>query len=192
MIKKIISILALFCVIASLSGCNLYNRDHLSIYNPDRITKKWFGTYVEPGNSPVEPEKFKGYHTGVDFETFEDEQNIDVPVYAICDGPIARKVIAQGYGGVVAQSCIINNEKVTVVYGHLDILSVTNDAQEVLTFGDFIGNLGEGFTNQTDHERKHLHLSIHKGIEVNLLGYVQTPEELSEWIDPLDILTLKI
>src|SRR5438105_13240780 len=32
-----------------------------------RVTKKFFGTKVSPGNSPVTPERFSGYHTGVDF-----------------------------------------------------------------------------------------------------------------------------
>src|SRR5438105_4096773 len=39
-----------------------------------RVTKKPFGIYITPQNSPVQPEKFKGYHTGVDFETTADEQ----------------------------------------------------------------------------------------------------------------------
>src|SRR5579863_6635904 len=34
-----------------------------------RVTKKPFGIYVTPQNSPVQPEKFTGFHTGIDFET---------------------------------------------------------------------------------------------------------------------------
>jgi len=33
-----------------------------------RITKKPFGVYITPETSPVQPEKFTGYHTGVDVE----------------------------------------------------------------------------------------------------------------------------
>jgi len=51
-----------------------------------RVTKKPFGIYVSPGHSPVSPERFSGYHTGVDFETTAAEQNIDIPIYALCDG----------------------------------------------------------------------------------------------------------
>lgn len=36
-----------------------------------RITKKPFGIYITPQNSPVQPERFTGYHTGVDVE-YED------------------------------------------------------------------------------------------------------------------------
>ncbi|NTU99252.1 hypothetical protein HGA64_04600 [Candidatus Falkowbacteria bacterium] len=34
-----------------------------------RVTKKPFGIKVSPKNSSVSPERFTGYHTGVDFET---------------------------------------------------------------------------------------------------------------------------
>ncbi|KKQ38871.1 MAG: Exopolysaccharide biosynthesis protein, sugar transferase domain protein [Candidatus Moranbacteria bacterium GW2011_GWC2_37_73] len=33
-----------------------------------RITKKPFGIYVNPKNSPVNPERFTGYHSAVDLE----------------------------------------------------------------------------------------------------------------------------
>ena len=33
-----------------------------------RATKKLFGTEVTPQDSPVQPERFKGFHTGVDVE----------------------------------------------------------------------------------------------------------------------------
>lgn len=41
----------------------------------ERITKKPFGVFVTPQNSPVNPERFRGYHTGTDFEVFENELN---------------------------------------------------------------------------------------------------------------------
>lgn len=43
----------------------------------ERVTKKSFGIYVTPQSSPVSPEKFTGYHTGVDFEITPDEENKD-------------------------------------------------------------------------------------------------------------------
>ncbi len=70
---------------------------------------------------------------------------------------------------------------------HIDLESVPNEI-DLLKFGDFIGNLGDGYTVETDNERKHLHLGIHKGIEINLLGYVQNEAELNNWINPWDIL----
>src|SRR5947209_4518700 len=43
-----------------------------------RVTKKPFGIYVNPANSPVQPERFSGYHTGADAEY--GEVSADVPV----------------------------------------------------------------------------------------------------------------
>src|SRR5579859_5107314 len=63
-----------------------------------RITKKPFGIYITPQNSPVQPERFHGYHTGTDFETFPAEQNVDVPIYAACAGKLLRKDYESGYG----------------------------------------------------------------------------------------------
>ncbi|HZZ99469.1 MAG TPA: hypothetical protein VFK07_02035, partial [Candidatus Paceibacterota bacterium] len=49
--------------------------------------------------------------------------------------------------------------------------------------GDFIGNLGKGYSSQTDGERKHLHLGIHKGSAVDITGYVSSDDLLSNWLD---------
>jgi len=184
--KKIITLICVF----ALAGCTLYQDHQLNIYNPERITKKEFGTYVEPGNSPVSPEVFKGYHTAIDFETFKDEQDVEVPVYAICNGPLVVNRWAQGYGGVIVQSCKINGMDVTVVYGHLDLSSVP--LKDNFKFGEFLGYLGDAYSYETDNERKHLHLGIHKGSEINLLGYVQDPTELENWINPWEIVNLTI
>ncbi|PIS40806.1 MAG: hypothetical protein COT26_01390 [Candidatus Kerfeldbacteria bacterium CG08_land_8_20_14_0_20_43_14] len=56
-----------------------------------RITKKPFGIYITPQNSPVQPERFTGYHTGVDFETLPSEANINVPIYAAANGEVLVK-----------------------------------------------------------------------------------------------------
>lgn len=63
-----------------------------------RITKKPFGIFITPSTSPVQPERFHGYHTGVDFETFPDEQNTAVAVHAICSGKLLRRAWASGCG----------------------------------------------------------------------------------------------
>lgn len=152
-----------------------------------RVTKKPFGLWVAPGNSPVSPERFTGYHTGVDFETTPEEQNIDVPVYAICAGPLILKKSATGYGGVAVQSCTINQESVTVIYGHLRLASITASVNTVLKPGQQIGILGKGYSAETNGERKHLHLGIHQGTAVNLLGYVPQQNELNQWLDYLSL-----
>lgn len=139
--------------------------------------------YITTKNSPVQPERFSGYHTGVDFETFPDEQNVDVPVYAICPGPLLQKKWATGYGGVMVQQCTIADEPVTVIYGHIRLSSITFTAGEQIESGKKLGVLGTGYSTETDGERKHLHLGIHKGTAVNILGYVQKKAELSNWLD---------
>ncbi len=153
-----------------------------------RVTKKPFGIYVSPTNSPVTPERFIGYHTGVDFETFPDEQNTDVNVMAICDGKLLVKEYASGYGGVAVQQCRIDNQDVTVIYGHLKISSITAAKGQALATGEKLGILGKGYSAETDGERKHLHLGIHKGTAVDILGYVQTQAELSGWLDVIKYL----
>jgi hypothetical protein len=155
-----------------------------------RITKKSFGTYVTPRNSPVSPEKFTGFHTGVDFEIFENEINADVPIKAICSGKLLRKTSATGYGGYAVQACTINGQAVTVVYGHLRLASIGPAVNEEVKVGAVLGVLGTGYSSETDGERKHLHLSIHTGNTINIRGYVAGKEELSAWLNPKIMLGL--
>ena len=150
----------------------------------ERVTKKPFSIYITPKTSPVQPEKFQGYHTGTDFEIFPEELNADVPVRAICSGKIAVKRFASGYGGVLVQNCVLNSQPITVIYGHLKLASVAKNTGDNLNAGDAIGILGKAYSAETDGERKHLHLGIHKGSAINILGYVQSKAELSGWIDP--------
>lgn len=150
----------------------------------DRITKKSFGLYVSPKNSPVTPEKFQGYHTGVDFEVFENEQETPISVTAVCSGESLQKGFISGYGGVAIQSCDLKGEPITVLYGHLKVDSLTKNPGDQVTLGDSLGVLGKGYSSETDGERKHLHLGFHWGTEINFRGYVTSPEELKNWIDP--------
>lgn len=161
----------------------------LSIVSPldqsaKRVTKKPFGILIDQATSPVQPERFGGYHTGVDFETFSSEAMTDVVVRAICSGEVLVKRQASGYGGVIATSCTVDGEDVTVVYGHLRLSSVTVKMGERVVVGEEIGILGTGGSSETDGERKHLHLGIHRGSTPTLLGYVSTLSALSDWIDP--------
>ena len=149
-----------------------------------RITKKPFGIYITPKTSPVQPERFQGYHTGVDLETMPEEQNMDVPVNVLCDGKLLMARFVSGYGGVAVQSCNLDGQAVTVVYGHIKLISVKAKIGDQLKTGYFMANLGAGFSKETDGERKHLHLAIHKGSSINILGYVQSKADLSSWLDP--------
>ncbi|HAP38082.1 TPA: hypothetical protein DIC29_01735 [Candidatus Shapirobacteria bacterium] len=149
-----------------------------------RITKKFFGTIITPVNSPVNPERFSGYHTGVDVE-FDDVED-EVVVEAIFDGEIIYLGNVNGYGGVVAEKIFYKNQYFVVIYGHLDPDSLMKNNMYVKK-GDKIGILGEGYSQETDGERKHLHLGIVRGEKVNLRGYVQNKDELSGWMDPLEL-----
>lgn len=150
----------------------------------ERVTKKPFGIYIDSATSPVQPERFVGFHTGTDFETFADEAKTDVEVRAICDGTIQDKRTASGYGGLLVTSCTIDGQAVTVVYGHLKLSSIEKGRGEKVVAGEDIGVLGEGGSRETDGERKHLHLGIHKGSAINILGYTLQQKNLSEWLDP--------
>lgn len=150
----------------------------------ERLTKKPFGIYITPKTSPIQPERFTGFHTGVDFETFADEADTDVKITASCTGMVRVRQRVSGYGGVLIQDCVLAGGKVTILYGHLNIDSITVKVGETLSQSGFIGNLGKGYSTQTDGERKHLHLSIHKGTAIDYKGYVSTEAALVGWLNP--------
>lgn len=154
-----------------------------------RITKKPFGIQITPSDSPVTPEKFSGYHTGADFEILASEAKADLPVSAICDGKLRIKRWSSGYGGVAVQDCNLNNEPVTVIYGHLRLDSITSSVGDTFKAGQVFALLGEGYSEETDQERPHLHLAIHRGSDVLLLGYVPSEDDLADWLDPISFLS---
>ncbi|MDP2696011.1 MAG: M23 family metallopeptidase [bacterium] len=147
-----------------------------------RITKKPFGIYITPDDSPVQPEKFSGYHTAVDVEY----SNVldDVLVMTIADGEVVASKTVSGYGGVVVIKHIINNETVLAIYGHLDN-SRSAEKGTIVKQGETVGYLGQDQTKETDYERRHLHFGIIKGDKINFAGYVSDESELDGWYDPL-------
>lgn len=156
----------------------------------ERIAKKPFGIQITPQTSPVQPERFSGYHTGVDFETFADEADSTVEIRAICSGKVLYQQWVSGYGGVFIQSCEGPSGPVTVLYGHLRLASISLHVGGAVNSGAAIGSLGKGYSQETDGERKHLHLSVHVGTRIELKGYVQVASDLSQWIDPTKYMTL--
>lgn len=150
----------------------------------ERITKKPFGIKITKADSPVQPERFSGYHTGTDLEVFAGEINSEVEVRSFCSGQIKMKTTASGYGGVVVQKCELEGQPVTIIYGHMKIDSVDFAVNSNIEEGEHIGLLGDDKSTETDGERKHLHFAIHKGSEINIRGYVQSEVELKDWIDP--------
>jgi hypothetical protein len=152
----------------------------------NRILKKPFGIYITPATSPVQPEHFTGYHTGTDFEVTNQEITQDIPVLAVCDGKILVKKWVSGYGGVVVQTCNFQDQAVTILYGHLNISENTSPAVgSNVMVGERLAMLGAQYGHDTDGERKHLHLGIHKGTAVDYRGYVVSKSDLSEWIATL-------
>ena len=149
-----------------------------------RVTKKPFGMYITPQNSPIQPEKFTGYHTGADAEY--GDVTSDVPVHAVADGKVVLARWASGYGGVVAIQHQINGQPVIGIYGHLNPNQLPKVGTQVKA-GEQIGILGKAFSHETDGERRHLHFGLFKGTTVNILGYVQTKAELAKWLDPLTV-----
>ena len=149
-----------------------------------RITKKPFGIFITPENSPVSPERFSGYHTGVDAE-FDDVAD-DVDVRAIADGTVRQAGLASGFGGVIVVQHEINDQPVLGVYGHLEPTSLL-PADTPVQAGQQLGRLGEGNTSATDGERKHLHFALKPGTELDLRGYVATEAELAAWLNPSEL-----
>lgn len=151
----------------------------------ERVSKKPFGIFITPANSPVQPEKFSGYHTGTDFEIFPEELEMDVEVKAVCSGKLLVKRNASGYGGVVVQSCDLEGESITVIYGHLRLNSIKVSIGDNISVGEPLGLLGKAYSAENSGERKHLHLGMHKGSEINILGYVSEQSALSSWLNPM-------
>ena len=155
-----------------------------------RAVKKAFGLYVTPSSSPVEPERFSGYHTGLDFEILEGEEHKEVTVGALCGGTIRTIQYATGYGGLVTQECLLKNQILTILYGHLKLSSVGLKSGEYVAPGTLIGILGTGGSQETDRERKHLHLGTLKGRALDIRGYVSSEPEIMKWLDPKTLLNL--
>ena len=148
----------------------------------ERITKKSFGDYITPETSPIQPERFSGYHTGVDVEY--GDSTIQIPVMAITAGEVVLAEWVSGYGGVAIIRHNINDKNYLIIYGHLNPDSLP-EKNKIIKPGEQIGVLGAGYSHDTDNERKHLHVGVYTGLDLNLSGYVQTEEELIKWINPL-------
>lgn len=149
-----------------------------------RVTKKQFGAYITPENSPVQPERFSGYHTGIDVE-YADITD-DVPVKAVTDGTVTFSQTVSGYGGVMIIRHQIEDQTMYGLYGHLKASSMLASGTSV-SKGQHIGVLGTGKSSETDGERRHLHFALVKK-DREVRGYVQNQSELSGWYNPLDYL----
>lgn len=148
-----------------------------------RITKKPFGIYITLENSPVQPENFTGYHTGIDVE-YEDITD-NVPIIAVANGKIVYSGFVSGYGGTIIEEIDLDGSKHNILYGHLRPDSLPTVGTTVKQ-GNQIAILGTGYTRETDNERKHLHFAILSNNRIDLKGYVQNQLDLQNWLNPLD------
>jgi murein DD-endopeptidase MepM/ murein hydrolase activator NlpD len=146
------------------------------------IKLKPFGIYIQPSTSPVQPERFSGYHTGADIEAPVGIE--DVWVHAIGDGEVLSVKRVDGYGGVIQIKHDFDGDVYTALYGHIDLDSSLVDVGNLVSAGDQLAILGDGYSVETDGERKHLHFSLKPGLDLDLSGYVQNKDELTEWINP--------
>lgn len=147
-----------------------------------RITKKKFGRYITPATSPVQPERFTGYHTGVDVEY--GDVVTDVPVYAAVDATVTMAQWVSGYGGLLVLHGSINGQDRYVLYGHVRASSLPA-VGKIVKQGSQVGVLGMAYSHETDSERRHLHFAIYAKSPVDIRGYVQKQSDLSSWEDPL-------
>ena len=108
-----------------------------------------------------------------------------MPVFSICEGEIVLTDWVSGYGGVFGLKCEFKGREVYVLYGHLDQKSFTSKTK--VKANDQIAVLGEGESQETDFERKHLHFAINKR-ELDLRGYVSNEELLEDWHNPEEFL----
>jgi murein DD-endopeptidase MepM/ murein hydrolase activator NlpD len=195
--KNLIVLASLTALIAT--GCNMNffaqagTRDlawplEKSWERPKLLT---FGMHVtpDPENNPIDPpERFSGYHTALDLEILPGEEDQDVQVKAICSGQVTAAELAEGYGGVFVHTCTLNDQLVSVLYGHLDSESFELKVGDQVEKGAVIGNLAAARTPASGGNRKHLHLGIHKGELGVFNGYVQAESELGEFVDPTSLL----
>ncbi len=166
---------------AQAGGGNVFKPVSGQIYLPVRNFYKnqslnLFGTYNTG--------KFVGFHTGVDVEVIPADLYADVPVYSFYDGVVRKVEWASGYGGVVTIEHDLGQINLIGLYGHLRPKDIAVKAGDRVTSGAVIGYLGNGYTAETDGERKHLHFGLYKSSVVDIRGYVSDKKELNAWLDP--------
>ena len=115
--------------------------------------------------------------------------NNSVPNWRFMNVPLLRVVYekvewASGYGGVVIVEHNLGQAVLMGIYGHARLKDIKVKPGDKITSGTLIGYLGNGYTNETDGERKHLHFGLYKGSVTDIRGYVVSQKELDAWLDP--------
>lgn len=91
-------------------------------------------------------------HAGVDIAA-----RGTVPVVAAASGVVIRSYYSPSYGNCIFIAHSINGQTYTTVYAHLSSRAVGEG--QVVTKGQFIGNMG----NTGDSQGQHLHFELHRG-----------------------------
>ncbi len=147
----------------------------------ERLRYKAFGEYIQ--------DRFKGFHVGDDIE-YQTEQE-EIPVVAIANGTVIHKGTVEGYGGLIIVKHIIDGKSLKALYGHIDLLSSKLKKDDNVIMGQFLANLGDPESIETDGERKHLHFGIYEGDDLRLQGYEASLEKLANWINPYEFFVKK-
>ncbi|MBI2476871.1 M23 family metallopeptidase [Candidatus Uhrbacteria bacterium] len=186
-IKKYLFGVALLGSIALLgAGCVLNStdvrREEQALVLPvpeyeERITLKIFGEYIQ--------DRFVGIHLADDVE-FTDEASLkrDIPVYAIADGVVLKKLYVSGYGGYLLLEHVIQDETYRAIYGHVDLASVSVEVGDRVEGGQQIAILGDHRSTETDGERKHLHFGLYDTDDERIAGYAPSLPDNSGWLNP--------
>lgn len=124
-----------------------------------------------------------GYHVGEDIE-YTDVLLKEVPIRAIAQGVVRRIGSVSGYGGVVVILHTIEDRQVHAIYGHIDLASSGLSQGDPVEKGEFLANLGDHESEETDGERKHLHFALYEGEELRLQGYESSSLAVESWINP--------
>jgi murein DD-endopeptidase MepM/ murein hydrolase activator NlpD len=157
----------------------------------ERASYKTFGQLIDKqfyvGKESLFPNRFYGYHAGSDLEIFPEELNKDVLVSAISSGIIIFVGRVSGYGGLILEK--IDNEDLTVLYGHLKLENSWLKVGDRVDTGAQVALLGDAFSGETGGERKHLHFAIYEGHGLYFRGYEDNKNALDEsWLDPITFL----
>lgn len=142
-----------------------------------RSTVKRFGDFVQ--------DRFQGYHVGDDIE-FNDQESLnqEIPVVSISDGIVTRVDSISGYGGFLSINHEIDGKTLHANYGHLDLRSTKLKQGDRVAKGQFLANLGDHKSSETDGERKHLHFALYEGTQTRINGYEALSKNVANWINP--------
>jgi hypothetical protein len=144
------------------------------------VSRRTFNGFGELSQASV-----TGYHVAEDIE-YVDMLSEEIPVVAIADGVVLRIGSAAGYGGVAVVMHEVEGQDIGAIYGHLDVSSTNLSVGDTVSKGQFIANLGDHESAETDGERKHLHFGLYEGSEERIKGYEVDIADIDGWLNPHD------